>query len=139
MTYLPLLQKWNEQLLAAQKADLPAPPRPAPPVPTPKPPTPPDGSSATPSDLFNGMIAPLLPYAIKGVIWYQGEANVGLLPYAIKGCDLVSGEANVGNGVEYETLFPRMITDWREKWKQGDFPFLFVAIGQPPRPAKIPV
>jgi len=55
------------------------------------------------------MIAPLIPYAIKGVIWYQGEANAG-------------------NGLEYRTLFPRMISDWREKWNQGDFPFLYVQL-----------
>jgi sialate O-acetylesterase len=59
--------------------------------------------------LFNGMIAPLIPYAIKGVIWYQGESNNG-------------------NPFEYRTLFPRLISDWREKWVQGNFPFLFVQI-----------
>jgi sialate O-acetylesterase len=58
---------------------------------------------------FNGKIAPLIPYAIKGVIWYQGEANMRK-PF------------------EYRTLFPRLIADWREKWGQGDFPFLFVQI-----------
>jgi sialate O-acetylesterase len=63
----------------------------------------------TPSVLFNGMIAPLIPYAIKGVIWYQGEDNGG-------------------NPLPYRTLFPRLITDWREKWGQGDFPFLWVQI-----------
>ena len=62
-----------------------------------------------PSGLFNGMIAPLIPYAIKGVIWYQGENNGGA-------------------GVEYRTLFGRLITDWREKWGEGDFPFLYVQI-----------
>jgi sialate O-acetylesterase len=59
--------------------------------------------------LFNGMIAPVIPYAIKGTIWYQGEANSG-------------------KGLEYRTLFPRLIANWREKWGQGDFPFLFVQI-----------
>jgi sialate O-acetylesterase len=62
-----------------------------------------------PTVLFNGMIAPLIPYAIKGVIWYQGEDNGG-------------------NPLPYRTLFPRLITDWREKWRQGDFPFLFVQL-----------
>ena len=55
------------------------------------------------------MIAPLLPYAIRGVIWYQGEANVG-------------------RERQYRTLFPAMIADWRRAWNQGDFPFLFVQI-----------
>jgi sialate O-acetylesterase len=63
----------------------------------------------TPTVVFNGMIAPLVPYALKGVIWYQGEANVG-------------------QAKEYQTLFPRLIMDWREKWGQGDFPFLFVQL-----------
>jgi len=55
------------------------------------------------------MIAPLIPYAIKGVIWYQGEGNAG-------------------QSQEYRTLFPRLIADWREKWGQGEFPFLFVQV-----------
>jgi sialate O-acetylesterase len=59
--------------------------------------------------LFNGMIAPLLPYAIKGAIWYQGESNAN-------------------RAWEYRTLFPAMIKSWREAFKQGDFPFLFVQL-----------
>ncbi len=66
-------------------------------------------SSGAPTVLYNGMIHPLLPYAMKGVIWYQGEANVG-------------------KEKEYQTLFPSMIEDWRRLWDQGDFPFLFVQI-----------
>lgn len=62
-----------------------------------------------PLGLYNGMIAPLLNYSIKGVIWYQGEANTG-------------------RAKEYEAIFPAMIRNWREKWKQGDFPFLFVQL-----------
>jgi sialate O-acetylesterase len=62
-----------------------------------------------PTMFFNGKIAPIIPYAIKGTIWYQGEAN-GRKPF------------------EYRALFPRLIADWREKWGQGDFPFLFVQI-----------
>jgi len=55
------------------------------------------------------MIAPLEPYAIRGVIWYQGESNVG-------------------RERQYRTLFPTMIADWRRTWGEGDFPFLFVQI-----------
>ena len=70
-----------------------------------------------PSSLYNGMIAPIVPYAIKGAIWYQGESNAG-------------------KSRQYRSLFPAMIANWREKWKQGAFPFLFVQIapfkGQPP-------
>jgi sialate O-acetylesterase len=61
------------------------------------------------SSLYNGMIAPLVPYAIRGAIWYQGESNV---PKAF----------------QYRTLFPAMIANWRADWGQGDFPFGFVQI-----------
>jgi sialate O-acetylesterase len=64
------------------------------------------------SGLYNGMIAPLIPYGIRGATWYQGESNAGS-PVAAK---------------LYETLFPVMIADWRTRWHQGDFPFLFVQI-----------
>jgi sialate O-acetylesterase len=64
------------------------------------------------SGLYNGMIAPLIPYAIRGAIWYQGESNAG-------------GPVRAR---QYETLFPTMIEDWRARWHQGDFPFLFVQI-----------
>jgi sialate O-acetylesterase len=56
--------------------------------------------------LFNGMINPLRPYAISGVIWYQGEANAG-------------------NALRYRDTFPLLIADWRKQWGQGDFPFYF--------------
>ena len=61
------------------------------------------------SCLYNGMIAPLIPYGIKGAIWYQGESNAG-------------------NAKGYQALFPAMIRNWREDWGQGDFPFLFVQL-----------
>jgi sialate O-acetylesterase len=66
-------------------------------------------SPAGPGVLYNGMIAPLLPYSIRGVIWYQGESNVG-------------------REKQYRTLFPAMIADWRRVWGEGNFPFLFVQI-----------
>jgi sialate O-acetylesterase len=62
-----------------------------------------------PLGLYNGMLAPLLNYRIKGVIWYQGEANTG-------------------KPLEYQKLFPAVIADWRQKWNQGDFPFLYVQL-----------
>jgi sialate O-acetylesterase len=55
------------------------------------------------------MISPLLNYAFKGVIWYQGESNVG-------------------RALEYQKLFPDLITDWRQKWNRGNFPFLYVQL-----------
>ncbi len=66
-------------------------------------------SPQVPGALYNGMIAPLQPYAIRGVIWYQGENNVG-------------------RERQYRTLFPALIADWRRAWGEGDFPFLFVQI-----------
>ena len=66
----------------------------------------------TASGLFNAMIHPLIPYAICGAIWYQGESNTNPAPLA----EL------------YRTLFPLMIGDWRARWQQGDFPFYFVQL-----------
>jgi sialate O-acetylesterase len=66
-------------------------------------------SAGSPSGLYNGMIAPLQPYAIAGAIWYQGEANSG-------------------RAAEYRKLFPAMIRGWRQAWGEGNFPFLFVQI-----------
>jgi sialate O-acetylesterase len=57
------------------------------------------------------MIAPATPYAIKGVIWYQGESN-----------------SRLAFAPMYSKVFPALIADWRTRWHQGDFPFLFVQI-----------
>ena len=65
-------------------------------------------SAWAPTALFNGMINPLVPYTIKGAIWYQGEANVGFED-------------------EYKIVFRNMIEGWRSKWN-NDFPFYFVQI-----------
>ena len=62
-----------------------------------------------PTVLFNGMISPLLPYAIKGAIWYQGVSNAG-------------------RGYQYRSLLPAMITDWRAHFGVGDFPFYIVSL-----------
>jgi sialate O-acetylesterase len=75
----------------------------------PRAPADPNQGTGRPSCLYNGMIAPLEPYAIAGAIWYQGEANAG-------------------RAAEYQKLFPAMIQNWRQVWGQGDFPFLFVQI-----------
>jgi sialate O-acetylesterase len=71
----------------------------------------PDFAAWAPAALFNGMIAPLTPFAIRGVIWYQGEAN-----------------ASPERASLYAHLFQTMIRDWRNAWGEGDFPFLFVQI-----------
>ncbi|NND15190.1 MAG: glycosyl hydrolase family 2 [Eudoraea sp.] len=69
----------------------------------------PSGSpNELPSSLFNGMLNPIIPYTIKGAIWYQGESNVG-------------------RADEYKSLFPSMIGDWRTHWGY-EFPFYFVQI-----------
>lgn len=62
-----------------------------------------------PSLLYNAMVNPLIPYAFQGVLWYQGEANVW-------------------RAKQYKKAFPLMITDWRAKWDQGNFPFYFVQL-----------
>jgi sialate O-acetylesterase len=72
-----------------------------------------------PTLIYNAMISPILPYTIKGVIWYQGESNAD-------------------RATQYRRLFPLLINDWRQKWNEGNFPFYFVQIanynatGQPP-------
>jgi sialate O-acetylesterase len=66
-------------------------------------------SNRNPASLYNGMIAPLIPYGMRGVIWYQGESNAR-------------------GAAAYRKLFPAMIRDWRSQWKQDDFPFLFVQL-----------
>ena len=68
-----------------------------------------DVSAYTPTSLYNAMIFPLIPYNIRGAIWYQGESNVS-------------------DPKLYEKLFPIMIKNWRDKWNLGDFPFYFVQI-----------
>ena len=113
--YVEAMKVWNEANQQATAKGQVSPPRPKAPQPSPKGPALPQGGPSGPTVLFNGMIAPILPYAIKGVIWYQGEANAG-------------------NGYEYRTLFPRMITDWRDRWGEGDFPFLFVQLANLGRP-----
>jgi sialate O-acetylesterase len=100
--YAERLLAWQERSAAAQKAGEPDPPG-----------TPWWGNPLTgqyrPANIYNARIAPLVPFAIRGVIWYQGESNVR-------------------RAYEYGELFPLMIATWREKWGQGDFPFLFVQL-----------
>ncbi|SUS06561.1 Sialate O-acetylesterase [uncultured Defluviicoccus sp.] len=94
------LRAWQEQKAAAGNRPFskPAPRAPAGP-----------GHQFTPSGLYNGMIAPLIPYALRGAIWYQGEANAG-------------------RAGEYQALFSALITGWRRDFAQGDFPFYWVQL-----------
>ena len=92
---LPLAGSWRYQVGLAPQ-DYPVSPLPG-------------GPSHVPTALFNGMIAPLIPFALKGVIWYQGENNTG-------------------RADQYRTLFPALITDWRQHWHAPELPFLFVQL-----------
>ncbi len=67
------------------------------------------GPNDYPSLLFNAMLNPIINYTIRGAIWYQGENNAG-------------------RAYQYRTAFPLMITDWRQHFKQGNFPFYFVQL-----------
>ena len=93
-------EKWKE-LAKKAKAEGKKPPR--------SPQKPVERNQNSPSSLYNAMLSPLIPYSIKGAIWYQGESNVG-------------------RAYQYRTLFPTMITNWRTDWAQGDFPFYFVQL-----------
>jgi sialate O-acetylesterase len=63
----------------------------------------------TPTGLYNGMIHPLVPFAIRGALWYQGESNLG-------------------DGMLYLQKMKALIAGWRSVWNEGDFPFLYVQL-----------
>jgi sialate O-acetylesterase len=74
---------------------------------------------STATVLYNGMLAPLIPYGLKGAIWYQGESNVP-------------------RSAEYPKLLSLLINDWRTRWGQGDFPFYIVQLANYGGPAVVP-
>ena len=86
----------------------------------PAPPANPARNAWTPTTLYNGMIAPLIPYGIKGAIWYQGESNAG-------------------KAHEYRTLLPTMIKDWQAHWGKEDVTFLIVQLAPFTKIVKQPV
>jgi sialate O-acetylesterase len=104
--------KYKVERAIEQPASVPAPPLPSQFI----------NSPFFASNIYNGMVAPLVPYAIKGVIWYQGESNAD-------------------RAEQYRKLFPALIRDWRTQWHEGEFPFLFVQLanygpkGRPEQPA----
>lgn len=100
------MKAWNAGPKTSPK---PTPAKPEPANPDPMDIPSPSSRPGTPSVIFNAKIAPLAGYAMRGAIWYQGEANGG-------------------QGVEYRKLLPRLIGDWRARWAQGDFPFLIVQL-----------
>ncbi len=75
--------------------------------------------NAYPTLLFNSMIHPLIPYGIKGAIWYQGESNAN-------------------RALQYQRIFPALINDWRSHWKLGDFSFIWVQLANYKKPADEP-
>lgn len=96
------VKKWEVEAAKAKAEGKPEPRKPIAPAD-------PSTSNNRPFGLYNGSIAPLVPYGTRGFIWYQGESNSG-------------------RGKEYQTLFPQLIGAWRKAWGQGDVPFLFVQI-----------
>jgi sialate O-acetylesterase len=100
--YEKQMAEWKDAEAKA-KAEGKQPPR------QPQKPVEPRLATHNPGNLFNGKIAPLVPYAIRGAIWYQGESNAG-------------------TPALYATQLPLMIKDWRSRWGQGDFPFAWVQL-----------
>jgi sialate O-acetylesterase len=97
------IEAWVKQSREAleQRAELPAFPGPMPEHPLSK--------SDRPTAIYNAMIAPLVPYGIRGALWYQGESNNG-------------------EGMLYLEKMKALISSWRRLWAAGDFPFLFVQL-----------
>lgn len=120
--YEKQLDKWNKAKeawkakVAAGEANKDRPPR------RPRPPVDPVTASHRPGNLYNGMIAPLVPFAIQGAIWYQGESNAGHYVASLYGLQLAT-----------------MIKNWRNVWKQGEFPFLWVQLPNFRKPQEKPV
>jgi sialate O-acetylesterase len=90
----------------------------------PGPPESPEGlmqGNARPGNIYNGVLAPTIGYGLRGVIWYQGEANTG-------------------RAYQYRDLFPLMIRSWRQEWGLGEFPFYWVQLAdykdETPEPAQ---
>ncbi len=106
------MQKYNAVVPQLKAEGKPLPPKPEEPIGP--------GHAYSPTGLYNGMIVPIIPYGIRGAIWYQGESNAW-------------------RAYQYRTLFPAMIKNWRDAWHQGDFPFLFVQLANYMTPEPQPV
>ena len=113
--YEKLLAAWKEQAQKAKQSGKEQPRRPQPPVD-------PRESPHRPASLYNGMIEPLAPFALRGAIWYQGESNAG------------GPTANL-----YGLQLSTMIRTWRQRWGQGDFPFEWVQLPNFRAPQQAPV
>lgn len=99
--YEKAMEEWEKKAEKAKVSNEPEPPKP-------QAPRGPDHPWLA-SGLYNAMIAPLIPYTIRGAVWYQGESNAG-------------------RAYQYRKLFPAMINDWRKAWGQGPFSFYFVQL-----------
>ncbi|MEI8086471.1 MAG: sialate O-acetylesterase [Paludibacter sp.] len=97
----PIRDAWQKSVDSCKLNKLPAPPKPAV--------LPSEFKGAT--TIYNGEIAPIIPYAVKGIAWYQGESN-----------------AYVNRGETYSVLLPAMIKLWRSDWQRADLPFLIFQI-----------
>lgn len=100
--FAPKLKAWQAKATAARKAGKPAPNKP-------RAPRNPLVGQHRPANSYNGMLAAVIPYGIRGTIWYQGESNAS-------------------RAYQYRHLFPLMIDSWRDEWDQGAFPFYFVQL-----------
>jgi sialate O-acetylesterase len=106
--YQKALTAWQAKLKTAKAAGKKIPRRP-------RQQTSPALDANFPSTLYNAMVNPLVPYGIRGAIWYQGESNAG-------------GAA--ANGFDYETYLRALVDGWRNRWAQGDFPFYYCQLAQ---------
>ncbi len=100
--YEKQLAKWKKAVADAKSAGKQAPKPPGRP-------SDPRTNNQFPANLYNCMLHPVLPYGIRGAIWYQGETNAG-------------------RAYQYRTLFPLLIKSWRAEWQEGEFPFYFVQL-----------
>ncbi|MCA9003925.1 MAG: sialate O-acetylesterase [Planctomycetaceae bacterium] len=111
--YKKRMDQWKESVKKAKAAGKAAPQ-------APRAPRNPLTGNHRPSNIYNGVLYPTIGYGIKGVIWYQGESNAN-------------------RAYQYRKLFPYMIQNWRDEWKQGDFPFYWVQLAdfrsEKPEPA----
>ncbi|MDC0274323.1 MAG: sialate O-acetylesterase [Planctomycetaceae bacterium] len=101
-TYQEKLKKWQDASKTAKEAGKPLPNRP-------RAPRNPLTGNHRPANIYNGVLKPTIGYGIRGAIWYQGESNAG-------------------RAYQYRDLFPLMITQWRQEWGIGDFPFYWVQL-----------
>ena len=109
------LKTWQEAAAVAKRDGLAAPKN------RPRAPRNPLTNQHRPGNLYNGVLNPIIGYGIRGAIWYQGESNAS-------------------RAYQYRELFPLMIQNWRDVWKQGDFPFYWVQLAdfrdEKPEPAE---